>query len=74
VKRDCVVSLMIAELYVMLGETEQAFDWIENTVNRGFINYPYLSKHDPLLVKIRDKPRFKKLMERVKREWENFEV
>ncbi len=73
-KRDCVVSLMIAEGYVVLGETEQAFNWLENAVNRGFINYPYLSKHDPILVKIRDKTRFKKLMERVKHEWENFEV
>ena len=32
------------------------------------------AKNDPFLENIRGEPRFKKLMERVKREWENFEV
>jgi tetratricopeptide (TPR) repeat protein len=73
-QRDCVVSLMIAEVYVILGEIEQAFDWLENAVNWGFINYPYLSEHNPLLKKLRSKPRFKKLMERVKHEWESVEI
>jgi hypothetical protein len=39
-----------------------------------FINYPYLSQHDPLLAKLRDEPRYQKLMERVKFKWEHFEV
>jgi hypothetical protein len=39
-----------------------------------FLNFPFLSKHNPLLANIRGEPRFKALMERVKREWENFEV
>jgi hypothetical protein len=31
-------------------------------------------KVDPFLANIRDEPRFKKLMERVKYEWEHFEI
>jgi non-specific serine/threonine protein kinase len=52
----------------------EALDWLENAVHKGFINYPFISEHDPFLKNIRSEPRFKKLMERVKREWENFEV
>jgi len=48
-------------------------DWLDNAVNRGFINYPYLNEYDPYLASIRGEARFKKLMERVKSEWERFE-
>jgi hypothetical protein len=47
---------------------------LEYATSRGFINYPFLNEYDPLLENIRGEPRFKKLMERVKHEWENFEV
>jgi hypothetical protein len=40
----------------------------------GWINYPYLSEIDPWLQGIRGEPRFEQLMQRVKREWEEFEV
>ena len=53
---------------------EEALDWLETASKRGFINYPLLSKYDPFLENIRVEPRFKKLMERVKHEWENFEI
>ncbi|MFC2166091.1 hypothetical protein ACFLT2_13980, partial [Acidobacteriota bacterium] len=62
------------ECFALLDERNVAMDWLEHAVNRGFINYPLLSEHDPFLVNIRGEPRFKKLMERVKHEWENFEV
>ena len=40
----------------------------------GFINYPMLAEHDPLLESIRGEERFERRLVRVKREWENFEV
>ena len=61
-------------LYAMLDEKEKTLNWSENAVNLGFINYPYMSQHDPFLENIRGEERFKKLMERVNYEWENFEV
>jgi non-specific serine/threonine protein kinase len=48
--------------------------WLENAVNRGFINYPLLAEKDLFLANMRGEPRFKKLMKRVKYEWEHFEV
>jgi predicted Zn-dependent protease len=67
-------SRALAEAYAILGEKEKAIDWLINSVNCGFINYPFYSEIDPLLENIRGEERFKKLMERVKYEWENFEV
>ena len=71
VKRE-IWSHGVAFFYLLLGQKEDALDWLENVVNRGFINYPFLNEYEPLLENIRGEERFKKLMERVKYEWENF--
>jgi serine/threonine protein kinase len=60
--------------YSMIGETEEALNWLEEWIRLGCINYPFINEHDPFLENIRNEPRFKKLMERVKHEWDNFEV
>ncbi len=64
----------VAEIYALVGETEEALKWLEHGVEMGCINYPFLSRIDPWLENIRGEERFKKLMERVKYEWESFEV
>jgi len=63
-----------AEIYVLNGETQEALKWLERGLEMGCINYPFLSKLDPYLEKIRSEERFQKLMERVKYEWERFEI
>jgi non-specific serine/threonine protein kinase len=73
-RRDPFWSLHVTQCYALLDEKEKAFDWLENAINRGLINYHFLNEHDFFLETIRSEPRFKKLMERVKHEWENFEV
>jgi len=57
----------------LLDAKPEALDWLENAVNRGFINYPALERTQ-LLDNLRGEERFKKLMERVKYEWEHFEI
>jgi hypothetical protein len=59
--------------FALLDEKKEALYWLENAVNQGFINYPFIDKYDPFLANIRGEERFKKLMERVKYEWEHFE-
>ena len=71
---DLMASFFISESYALHGLKDEAMDWLENAVNLGFLNYPLLSEYDPLLENIRGEARFKKLMERVKYGWENFEV
>ncbi len=64
----------MAANYALIDHPLEALDWLENAVKRGFINYPFQNEYDPLLENIRGEERFKKLMERAKYEWENFEV
>ena len=72
--RDITYSWFIAIGYAILDERKEALDWLENAVRWGFINYPLLSKYDPFLKNIRTEERFQKLLEKVKREWEEFEI
>jgi len=73
-KKDSSYSLAIAECYSITKEIEKAIEWLNLSINLGGINYPFLNEYDPLLKNIRSEERFKKLMERVKYEWENFQV
>ena len=73
-RRDLQYSCWVADLFALLDHKKESLDWLENTVNRGFTNYPFLAHHDPFLQNIRGEERYKELMERVKEEWEHFEV
>jgi non-specific serine/threonine protein kinase len=73
-KKDATYSQIVADCFSLLGEKELALDWLENAAKRGFINYPFLNEYDPFLANIRGEERFRTLMERVKYEWEHFEV
>jgi non-specific serine/threonine protein kinase len=67
-------SWALAECYSMLGDTSAALLWIEKAMERGFINYPMISRWDPLLDNARKSPEFPALADQVKALWENFEV
>jgi len=69
---ECV--WLMASCFALIDERDQALKWLERAIERGWINYPLFTKIDPFLENIRQEPEFKKLMERVKYEWENFEV
>ena len=73
-KKDEIFPIWMAESYILIHEIEEALDWLKHGVNWGFINYPFINEYDPYFENIRGEERFKKLMERVKYEWENFEV
>ncbi len=73
-KFDETYSWYMAECYSLLKMKDEAISWLENAIDRGFINYPLLHQKDPFLENIRGEERFMKLMERVKHEWENFEI
>jgi TolB-like protein/predicted Ser/Thr protein kinase len=71
--RDFEWSYWVADRLSLAGAKEEALVWLEHSINRGFLDYPFL-QCDPLLDNIRGEARFKKLMERAKYEWEHFEV
>jgi len=73
-ENDFELAFQMAECYTLINEKKSALDCMENAINRGVINYPFWAEKNPFLENIRGEARFKKLMERVKYEWENFEV
>jgi non-specific serine/threonine protein kinase len=74
VHRDLQFSFHMATFYSYLGEKEESLKWLENAVNRGFTNYPLISEQDILLENIRKDKGFKTLLQRVKKEWEGFQI
>ena len=72
--RERTWATRVAAAFALLDEREEALNWLEHAVSCGFINYPLFSEKDPWLENIRGEERFKELMARVKREWEDFEI
>ena len=71
---DLMASFFISECYALHDHKNESLDWLENAVKLGFSNYPLLNEFDPLLKNIRSEERFKKLIERVKNDWESLEL
>jgi TolB-like protein/tetratricopeptide (TPR) repeat protein len=71
---ECTWSYFISVAFALADAKQYSMDWLEHSIDLGWINYPLLAVKDPLLANIRNEARFKKLLQRVKYEWENFEV
>jgi non-specific serine/threonine protein kinase len=67
-------SYYMADCHALVDETDEALDWVENAIRRGFINYPFLSQYDAILGKLHGHPRFQALMEKCRKAWENFDA
>ena len=61
-RMDWQYSWEVASSYAMVAATDEALDWLQNAVSRGFINYRFLSVHDPMLASLRGDERFQRLM------------
>ncbi len=73
-KGDEHAPTWVASGFAAIGENGTAIEWFEHANRKGFFNYPFLAEHDPFLGDLRGEKRFKQLMEKVKSEWEHFEV
>jgi serine/threonine protein kinase/Flp pilus assembly protein TadD len=65
-------SWLVAECYAVAGAQEEALDWLENAVTRGFVNYLYLSSSRTFR-SLHGNPRFDQLSARVKATWEEIQ-
>jgi eukaryotic-like serine/threonine-protein kinase len=74
VECDPHYSWNFAQCYAILGDAPNALSWLDKAMKKGFINYPMISRWDPLLAPIRQVPEFDGLVDRVREQWENFEV
>jgi eukaryotic-like serine/threonine-protein kinase len=68
-KRDADVSRVIGVAMALLDEKEEALDWLQNAVDRGFFNYRFLEE-DPFLEGLRAEERFKMILDQAKRGFE----
>ncbi|HEX6324515.1 MAG TPA: tetratricopeptide repeat protein [Vicinamibacterales bacterium] len=64
----------LAHGYAMAGDADRAVDWLATAADRGFINYPFLAEHDPLLRPLRGSAKFDGLLDQIRRRWQAFEV
>ena len=71
---DWQYSWTLAQCFAVTGNSEEAIDWLNNAVRHGWMNYPLLNEHDPLLESLRGHERFHALMVDVKARWLAFEV
>ena len=68
-----VFPRLLAQGYAMAGVPERAIHWLAIAVERGFINYPFLARHDPFFDTLRSDPRFQQVLRGVRDRWEMFE-
>ncbi|MDP2321295.1 MAG: protein kinase [Acidobacteriota bacterium] len=68
-RADLQYSLQLAEYFAILRDNDRAFDWLENAIRCGVVNYPFLSTGDPYLANLRGDLRFEPLMADVKTIW-----
>jgi serine/threonine protein kinase len=69
---DACTAFSFAEFYALAGDDKNALMWLEKAVSRGYLNYPFLSRHDPYFSRLRSDPRFQQQLLRVKQDWEKF--
>ena len=71
---DAEIPWALASAHAAVGAKEEALLWLDRAIDRGMINYPFLSKHDTYLGNIRSEARFVQAMDRARTEWERFEA
>ncbi len=72
-RRDPEWSYYVALMLARLEANDEALAWLENAVNRGFVNYPELGRNEALAA-LRGDARWGRLMTRVKSAWERIET
>jgi TolB-like protein len=69
-----VFPRFLAQGFALAGARQSAILWLQVAIDRGFVNYPFLSRHDPAFEALRGDSAFKALLETAKHRWERFEV
>jgi len=66
---DHDISFWLASFFAMEGMVDKSIEWVERAVKLGNENYP-LFADNPRLDKLRGDPRFSRILEDVKKRWE----
>ncbi|UCF35886.1 MAG: protein kinase [Acidobacteriota bacterium] len=71
---DAEIPWVLADAHSAVGAKEEALFWLDRAIDRGMINYPFLSEYDIYLDNIREDVRFRQAMARARREWERLDA
>ncbi len=72
-QRDCEFAQYLSDAYAFAGDGKKALKWLEIALRTGFMNYAYLSRHDPFIASFRDSPEWRVVLRRVQEEQQEFE-
>jgi TolB-like protein len=72
--KDPDLSGFMPGYYALIHENDLAYKYLDHSLNRGFVNYPFFSAIDPFLENIRGEEQFKILMKKMKLKWESLEL
>ena len=65
---------IIATCLVMVGDEDEAIDWMNRAVDWGFSNYRYFSEYSPFHKPLHENPRFQELVDKARRKHEAFDA
>jgi hypothetical protein len=65
-------SVWIAACFARVDDHGRALQWLEHWVDRGSFNYPMLAHGDPWFQSLYGDPRFQRLLDRIRPQWEQF--
>jgi hypothetical protein len=69
-----VFARLIAQGYARGGLAAPALRWLRSAADRGFINHPFLIRHDPCFARLRHTTEFAALAGDIHERWRRFEV
>ena len=64
----------LAEGFALAGAKKTAIEWLQVAIDRGFVNYPFLARHDPSFAALHGEAAFHTLLEAARHRWERFEA
>jgi non-specific serine/threonine protein kinase len=64
VRTSAQFASLVAACYARLYMREEALDWMAASIERGFVNVPWWTQHDPFFAPYRQDPEFLKLIDR----------
>ncbi len=69
-----VFPRFLAQGFALAGARESSIQWLRIAVDRGFVNYPFLARHDPTFEALRGDSAFETLLETIRHRWDQFEA
>jgi len=72
-KTDESFPIFIANCLAMVGDEDGALEWLGRAIDWGFCNYRYLEEYNPFLKPLHGNARFKRLIDRARRQQEAFD-